>query len=116
MILTEKTLRKILREELALALTRTLLIETGPKKQGDPEEKVTREIQINMLDFWTEYTPRIEAALRGMQEDVDHASNNIVKQGEKINAIGSVLLGMETAAKRLADASDTIATLRMVEK
>lgn len=108
MILNEKTLRKIIREELALALTRTLLVETGPKNQGDPEGKVTKEININMLDFWTEYAPKIEGALRGMQEDVDHTKNRVVEQSEKISAIGSVLIDMESSALKLAMASDSL--------
>lgn len=103
-------IRRIIQEELKGALCRMITIERGPRQQGDPE-KVIKEEQWNVLDFMAAYAPRIEAALRGMQEDVDHAKNSVLAQGGKIAAIGNVLLGMEVAAKRLAAHADDIRTI-----
>lgn len=105
-------IREIIREELKAALCRTITIERGPRQQGDPE-KVTKEEQWNVLDFLAAYLPKIEAALRGMQEDVDHAKNSVAEQSVRIGAIGQVLLTMETSAKRLAAFSDYVKTLEL---
>ena len=103
-------IREIIREELKEALWRKITIERGPRQQGDPE-RVIKEEEWNVLDFMAAYAPRIEGALRGMQEDVDHAKNNVAGVIDRINAIGSTLLGMEQAACRLAEASDKVKLL-----
>jgi hypothetical protein len=46
-----------------------------------------------------------------MQEDVDRAANSTARQEDRVAAIGQVLLGIETAAKRLAAFSDYVRTL-----
>ena len=106
----KEEIRNIIQGELKEALCRTITIERGPRQQGDPE-KVVKEEQWNVLDFLATYLPRIEAALRGMQEDVDHAKNGVAVQGEKIAAIGQILLSMETAAKRQASILDQVRQL-----
>lgn len=104
----KEAIRQIFREEIALSHTRTLTIEYGPRKQGDPADKVVKDVQVNMLDFWTEYAPKIEAALRGMQEDVDRTVNRVNEQGDKVDAIGATLLNMEHSAKIMAAISDQL--------
>jgi len=106
----KEAIREIVRGELKEALCRMITIERGPRQQGDAE-KVVREEQWNVLDFMAAYAPRIEAALRGMQEDVDRTKNNVAGVVDRINAIGSTLLGMEQAACRLADASGKVKLL-----
>lgn len=108
--LSADEIRAIIQQELKLALCRTITIERGPRQQGDPE-KVVKEEQWNVLDFMAAYLPKIEAALRGMQEDVDHAKNSVDEQAARIGAIGQVLLTMETSAKRLAAFSDYVRRL-----
>jgi len=100
-------IRQIIQEELKESLCRMITIERGPRQQGDPE-KVIKEEQWNVLDFLAAYAPRIEAALRGMQEDVDRTANSIAKQEERLLAIGQVLLSMEKSAKTLAEISDMV--------
>jgi hypothetical protein len=112
-VLTEndrKAIRQIIQEELKEALFRTITIERGPRQQGDPE-KVVKEETWHVLDFLAAYMPKIEAALRGMQEDVDRAANSAARQEDRVAAIGQVLLGIETAAKRLAAFSDYVRAL-----
>lgn len=106
----KQEIRKIIQEELKEALCRMITIERGPRQQGDPE-KVIKEEAWNVLDFLVAYAPRIEAALRGMQTDVDVCKNSVVKQEDRIAAIGQVLLSMETSAKRLAMFSDYVKAL-----
>lgn len=105
-----QAIRTMIREELKDALCRKITIERGPRQQGDPE-KVVKEEEWNVLDFLAVYLPKIEGALRGMQEDVDKTSNKVMVQGERLAAIGNVLLGMETAAKRIATVSDQVRQL-----
>lgn len=100
-------IRSIIQEELKAALFRTITIERGPRQQGDPE-KVIKEEQWNLLDFLAAYLPKIEAALRGMQEDTDKTKNRVVQSAERVEAIGSILIGMESAAKALAALSDRV--------
>lgn len=106
----KQAIRTMIQEELKDALCRKVTIERGPRQQGDPE-KVIKEEEWNVLDFMATYLPRIEAALRGMQEDVDKAKNGVAAQREQITAISSVLLTMEVSAKRLAAFSDQVRQL-----
>ena len=109
-----RSIRAIIQEELKEALCRKITIERGPRNQGDPERTI-REEEWNVLDFMAAYAPRIEASLRGMQEDVDRTKNNVAGSAAKIDAIGGILLGMEQAAKMLAGAADRIKQLKAGE-
>lgn len=102
-----EAIREMIREELREALCRTITIERGPRQQGDPE-KVIKEEQWNVLDFMAAYAPKIEAALRGMQEDVERTKNKMDSLSSNMEIIGSVLLGMEQSAMQLAAASDRL--------
>ena len=104
-------IRAMIQEELKAALCRKITIERGPRAQGDPE-KVIREEEWNVLDFLAVYLPKIEGALRGMQEDVDKTKNSVAGTSAKVSAIGNSLLGMEKAAKMLAVAADRIKQLK----
>ena len=97
----------MIQEELKAALFRKITIERGPRKQGDPE-KVIKEEDWNVLDFLAAYLPRIEAAMRGMQEDLDHTKNKVDQYNEKLEIVGRTLLGIEKAAKKVALLSDMI--------
>lgn len=104
---TSSLVREIIREELKAALVRMVTVERGPRQQGDPE-KVIKEEEWNLLDFMAAYLPKIEGALRGMQEDTDKTKNRVAESVQRLEAIGSILLGMESAAKALAALSDEI--------
>lgn len=110
----KEAIRNMIREELKSALVRMITIERGPRQQGD-HEKVIRDEEWNVLDFMAAYAPKIEAALRGMQEDVDKTRNKIDHVSSCVEAIGTVLIGMEQSAKRLAMASDYVTRLESVE-
>jgi len=85
-------------------LVRKVTIERGPRKQGDPG-KVVKEEEWNILDFIGGYIPKVEASLRGMQEDVDMTKNRVI-------AVGKTLIGMEKAAMALANAADRVKLIR----
>jgi len=103
----EARLREMIQEELKAALYRTITIERGPRKQGDPE-KVIKDEEWNVLDFFVVYLPKIEAALRGMQEDLDHTKNNLAANNEALKVVGDTLMAMEASAKKLAELSDMV--------
>jgi len=103
----ETRLREMIQEELKAALYRTITIEKGPEKQGDPE-KVIKEEEWNVLDFFCVYLPKIEAALRGMQEDLDHTKNNLAANNAALKVVGETLIAMEASAKKLAQLSDYV--------
>lgn len=103
----KEDIRTIIQEELKFALVRTVTVEYGPRKQGDPE-KVIKEEEWNILDWFVVYAPKIEAALRGLQADVDRTVNSVDRQDFKIDTIGQVLLSMEQSAKTIAMLSDNI--------
>jgi len=95
-------------EELVIkTLTRTVVIERGPRKQGDPE-KVIKEEEWNMIDYALSYPSRIEAALRGVQEDVDKMKNRIAVMQGQIQIVGDTLIAMEENARKLAMLSDRV--------
>ncbi len=109
-MLTKKdkaAIRQIIQEELKDAFFRKITIERCPRGPGDPE-KVIKEEDWNILDFLLGYIPKIEGALRGMQEDIDRAKNNIAGNNKRLEAIGNVLIGMEQAAKTIAMISDEV--------
>ena len=96
----KEEIRAIIQEELKAALVRTVTIERGPRQQGDPE-KVVRDEQWNVLDFFAAYAPKIEAALRGMQEDVDKASNKVDLVGGILTELSGALISIDKVSKRL---------------
>jgi hypothetical protein len=94
-------IRKIIREEVTAAFMKTITIERGPRQPGDPE-KVIRDEQWNVLDFLVSYIPHIEAALRGMQSDIDRTKNNLNTNTEKLNVVGQTLISIEDSARIVA--------------
>jgi len=94
----EQTIRRIVQEELHQALHRTITIERGPRQQED-SERVVRDEEWHVLDFLAAYLPKIEGALRGMQEDVDHVKNEAVMNTKKLQVIGETLLIAERRAQ-----------------
>ena len=68
-----------------------LTIEKGPRKPGDPEKMVEKEV-VNGIAFILRYFPLIEGALRGMQADVDRTVNSVDRQQNQMNVLGNVLL------------------------
>ena len=105
--IVEVRCRAIVQEELKACFGRTVLMEKGPRKQGDPEKRTVQE-EVDIVSALIMYLPRIEAALRGMQEDVDHTKNRVVKHTEKIEMLGNAFLGMQDVAMKLAAATDEV--------
>ncbi len=107
----KEEIRSIIQEELKGALFRMITIERGPDKQGDPEKRVAEE-EWNVLDFLAFYLPKIEAALRGTQEDVDKTKNQVFKQSDQIQVVGNTLMALENSAKNIAKLSDVVKKAR----
>lgn len=98
-----ENIRQIIKEELTEFLVRTVTIERGPEKQGD-SEKVIKEEQWNILEFMAAYQPKVEAAIRGMQEDLDKTKNNI-------NVLNNIMLGYEDSIIRLCEYTNELKQL-----
>jgi len=94
-------IQKIVQDELKNALFRTITIERSARQQNEPE-KVIRDEEWNVLDFLATYIPRIEGALRGLQEDVDKMKNHVATNNKNLEIVGKTLLSMEKAARILA--------------
>jgi hypothetical protein len=104
----KEQIREIFREEFARALTRTLELERGPRKQGDPQEKRIVEEPWNLIDFMAGYLPYLEGAIRGTQETTDTLKNNVAQNTERLEAIGQVLIDMERSVEAIATLSDIL--------
>lgn len=100
-------IRTIFQEELKACLGRTIKVEKGPRKQGDPEKTIEIE-EVDLVSWMIIYIPRIEAALRGLQEDIDRTVNTVEIQTKQVNAIGSLLMGLENSMQSIASLSDDI--------
>lgn len=100
-------IRDIIREELRAALVRQITIERGPRAQGDPET-IVREEEWNVLEFMAAYAPKIEAAMRGMQEDLDQAKNDLAGQSNRLDIISRVMLDLERPMMAICGFADEI--------
>ena len=92
-----EAIRGIIREELKDALVRTVTVERGAEKQGDPE-KVIKEEQWNVLDFMAAYLPKVEGSIRGMQEDVDKTKN-------QVHQMTGIMIGLEQPITAIGEAA-----------
>jgi len=108
----KEEIRQIFKEELREALFRTVTIERGPRGPGDPE-KVIKEEQWHVLDFLAAYMPKIEAALRGMQKDVDQAKNKVLSIKQFIDVVTTSAIGKITDAQSPRISPDSRDTPRL---
>ncbi len=103
--------REVVREEVTALVTRDLRIAYGKKQQGDPDGEIIKEETWNIMDFFVVYLPRIEAALRGMQETTDHVKNNQAINNDRVGVMGATLLSMQEAAAVIASLTDKVRNL-----
>ncbi len=108
----KEVLREVIREELHSALYRTITVEKGPEKQGDPETRIESQ-DVNVLDFLAQYLPQIEGRLLGTQADMNKVTNAAKAHGEKVELLGRALMGLESSARAVAELSDTIRALEI---
>lgn len=107
-------IRNIVQEELTNYLIRTVEVEKGPRKQGDPEKSV--EIQtINALDWIIHYMPLIEGALRGVQEDTNRANSKMINTSETVEALSAIMLQTEQSLKTISFISDGMKQINNIE-
>ncbi|EGJ51795.1 hypothetical protein [Desulfocurvibacter africanus] len=113
MFISKETLRAALREvvrevvqdELKAALVRSITVQKGPDKQGDPQQRV-ETVEVSVLDFLAKYLPDIEGRLLGMQADVDCARNRVAELSGQVQAVGRTLVALEQPMRRVAAFSD----------
>jgi len=105
--LVKEAVRDVVREEVQAALNRTITVQKGPDKNGDPEAKVETQ-ELNILDFLATYLPDIEGRLLGMQEDVESARNRVNEQTEKIDAVGNTLLALHDSSRKIAALAEAV--------
>jgi len=84
---------------------REMIFDDGKTEPGRTIEKT---IKVNVIDQVVKYLPFVEGAIRGMQEDIDKAKNNIAGNNARLEAIGGALIGMENGARSIAMLSDEI--------
>jgi hypothetical protein len=101
-------LRKVLREELRDLVMRKIMVERGPRKQGEPEKVVVEE-EWNVIDYMAGYIPYLEGALRGVQGDVD-----VIREG--LMAISGILVGLEDSVMAMAQLANRARQLGLIEK
>jgi hypothetical protein len=107
-------LRKIIEEEIRKALQVTI---TWEKRRSDDGMPLTHpEIKTEESDlsaFLHIYIPRLEASLRGMQEDIDRTKSNIttliegnIKLVDSVRTMAEIMVSSERAIKTIADFAD----------
>jgi hypothetical protein len=101
-------IRAVIRDEISAALTRRVRVERGPRKQGDPQEKRVVEEEWNLIDYIAGYMPYVEGAIRGVQEDVDNAKNDVTRMAK-------VLLTLEQSFYQIAALADGIRESGLLE-
>jgi hypothetical protein len=112
--MNERKLKALISEAVEEALT----VEITWEKRHDENTGVPlaapelRKEKIFLPAFLTQHLKFQEGAFRGLQEDVSKKNNEISELTKKVNAIGNVLIGMESSAKRLAGFSDAIRLLQ----
>lgn len=87
---------------------RKIMVERGPRKQGDPEKVVVEE-EWNVIDYMAGYIPYLEGALRGVQADV-----NVIREGIKASA--GILVGLEDSVMAMAQLANRARQLGLLEK
>jgi hypothetical protein len=102
----------IIKDIIKEALTIEVRMEKFDQLNGIWEHKTEK---VYIPTFWVEYLPKITAALRGMQEDVDHTKNRVAENVQRSDAIIGILLQSENAIKKLVMAANTIPTQYLQE-
>jgi hypothetical protein len=102
--------REVVREELRAALHREIDVVKAGRQQGEPESVTVRE-SWNVLDFLAYYLPHLEGALRGVQEDVDRAKNDVAGNTAKLQAVGDTLVSLHGSARQIVALSESMRTM-----
>src|SRR4030066_25582 len=82
----------IVQTELKALVMREVVMEKGPRKQGDPAEKVVERLTINVIDEIAKYMPYLEGAVRGMQADLETNTNIVDTLNGRVESMGTTLL------------------------
>lgn len=107
-MLTKKDLeniRQIVKEETERALTVEVTYERFDKTTGVTERK---NENVYLPAWWIQHLPEMEGALRGMQTDVNKATNRASETKQGMEKIVGILLASENSLKRLSAISDYV--------
>jgi len=104
MILSEKKLRQIVRDEVIKALTVEITWEKRRSEEtGQPlAAPELRKEKVFLPAFWVQELYHQEAAFRGLQSDVHKNNSCFADLSGKVEAIGNLLLSMEQAVMVMA--------------
>lgn len=105
----KEAVKEVLQEELKALVLREVIMEKGPRNQGDTDGVVKEKKIINTIDMIAHYLPFVEGALRGVQEDTNRTANAVSLQVLKIEGMGKTLISMQNVARvigKLASAID----------
>lgn len=115
MEINEKKLRKIIHEEVFKALEVNVTWERHTDDQGKPlpyPETKTEKSNVTVLLHM--FIPRIEGALRGMQEDVSKMKNKVDENTNSLQAITSIFFALENSIRQVAQVSEELKQLNPI--
>ena len=109
----KEDLRKMIREEIEKALTVKFTWEKRQNDDGTPlAHPEIKTVDSNLCELLHHYIPRIEGAIRGMQQDIDKTKENLVTFSEShiemrkaMESVGRIMIATESSIKELADFS-----------
>lgn len=108
-------IRDVIKQEVEAALTVEWTIEkVRDDKTGQPlAVKETKTENIFIPAEFIRMMPYLEAAIRGVQQDIEKNNNKINDMGNQIQVVGSVLVQNEESLKCIAAISDHIKQLKL---
>ena len=111
--LKKEELRKIIREEVEKALTVKVTWEKRQNADGTPlAHPEVKTVDSNLCELLHHYIPRIEGAIRGIQQDMDKTKENLatfseshIQMRKAMESVGRIMIAAESSIKELADFS-----------
>ena len=94
-----QAIRLIIQEELKELVMDEWVMSIGKNQDGTPEH--TEKRKVNVLHETAKHIINNSAAIRGMQEALDHNKNNVAKLGNALLSFEKPLINLADAAQRL---------------
>jgi tryptophanyl-tRNA synthetase len=100
----KKWLEEMIEKKIKKALTVKVKMERRRDiNTGQPLSTPIMEIlDIYLPDFWVEYLPYYEGAMRGVQETTDHVKNKINSHSATLEIMGKIMIDTEKAIMAIA--------------
>jgi hypothetical protein len=95
------TMRHLIHEEFLSALFREITVQRAARGSGEVDGKIEKSTE-NVLDMLVRWLPFTEGALRGSQEDINKATNQMNKTSGKVDQLGETLISMQDSVETMA--------------